>query len=91
MPRLVCDFQNKWHVNYWKWDGFADEGQYNHFSEGNNSMDGLPGHSAQWPTVKGHMTGGQQPVCTTVSDMWEAWIDLYEIVRANAEENQIAN
>ena len=87
--KLVCDFQNKWHVNYWKWDGFADEGQYNHFGGGNNSMDGLPGHSGNG-TVKGHMTGGRNQMYHC-SDLWEAWIDLYEIVRANAEDNGIAN
>ena len=83
---LVCDFQNKWHVNYWKWDGFADEGQYNHFGAGE---DGVPGHSGN-DTVKGHMTGGvnQMYHCT---DMWEGWIELYKKVRANAEENGIAN
>jgi len=83
---LVCDFQNKWHVNYWKWDGFADEAQYNHFGAG---VDGVPGHSGNG-TVKGHMTGGvnQMYHCT---DMWEGWIELYKKVRANAEENGIAN
>lgn len=87
--KLVCDFQNKWHVNYWKWDGFADENQYNHFGGQNNSKDGLPGHSGNG-TIKGHMTGGRNQMYHC-SDMWEAWIDLYEVVRANAEDNGIAN
>lgn len=84
--KLVCDFQDKWHVNYWKWDGFADEGQYNHFGAG---VDGVPGHSGN-EKVKGHMTGGANQMyhCT---DMWEGWIDLYETVRKNAEKNGIAN
>lgn len=84
--KLVCDFQDKWHVNYWKWDGFADEGQYNHFGAG---VDGVPGHSGN-DKVKGHMTGGANQMyhCT---DMWEGWIDLYETVRKNAEKNGIAN
>ena len=87
--KLVCDFQNKWHVNYWKWDGFADENQYNYFGGQNNSKDGLPGHSGNG-TIKGHMTGGRNQMYHC-SDMWEAWIDLYEVVRANAEDNGIAN
>lgn len=84
--KLVCDFQNKWHVNYWKWDGFADETQYDHFGAG---VDGVPGHSGNG-TVKGHMTGGRNQMYHC-SDLWEAWVDLYEIVRGNAEENGIAN
>ena len=87
--KLVCDFQNKWRVNYWKWDGFADENQYNYFGGQNNSKDGLPGHSGNG-TIKGHMTGGRNQMYHC-SDMWEAWIDLYEVVRANAEDNGIAN
>lgn len=84
--KLVCKFQDNWHVNYWKWDGFADEGQYNHFGAG---VDGVPGHSGNG-TIKGHMTGGRNQMyhCT---DLWEGWIDLYEVVRANAEDNGIAN
>ena len=84
--KLVCDFQDKWHVNYWKWDGFADEGQYNHFGAG---VDGVPGHSGN-DKIKGHMTGGANQMYHC-SDMWEAWIDLYETVRGNAEKNGIAN
>ena len=87
--KLVCDFQNKWHLNYWKWDGFADENQYNYFGGQNNSKDGLPGHSGKGK-IKGHMTGGRNQMYHC-SDMWEAWIDLYEVVRANAEHNGIAN
>lgn len=87
--KLVCDFQNKWHVNYWKWDGFADENQYNYFGGQNNSKDGLRGHSGKGK-IKGHMTGGRNQMYHC-SDMWEAWIDLYEVVRANAEHNGIAN
>lgn len=84
--KLVCDFQDKWHVNYWKWDGFADENQYNHFGAG---VDGVPGHSGN-DKIKGHMTGGANQMYHC-SDMWEAWIDLYETVRGNAEKNGIAN
>ena len=77
---MFCDFQDRFQVNYWKWDGFADNQQYNHFP----AADGVPGYGNR------HMTGGYQHMYH-VTDLWEAWIDLMEAVRANAKENGIDN
>ena len=85
--KTVCDYQDRFHVNYWKWDGFADDAQYNQYQQDKNSRDGEPGRSTNGPT-KGHMTGGKNRMYH-VSDMWEAWIDLFEVVRANGEKNHI--
>lgn len=88
---LVCEFQDKYHVNYWKWDGFADEAQYNHYNQ-YGAKDGEPKHTNVVLNGKteGHMIGGANQMYHC-SDMWEAWIDLYEVVRANAEKNNIPN
>ena len=77
---MFCDFQDRFGVNYWKWDGFADQAQYNAFA----AADGVPGYS------NSHMTGGYNNMYH-VTDLWEAWIDLFEAVRANAKENGIDN
>lgn len=87
--KTVCDYQNRFHVNYWKWDGFADDEQYNHYQRDKNAKDGEPGRSTNGPTA-GHMIGGKNRMYH-VSDMWEAWIDLFEVVRANGEKNHIDN
>lgn len=81
----VCNYQRDFHVNYWKWDGFAEDAQFNAWP----ATDGVPSRSTAGPTV-GHMVGGTNHMYH-VSDMWEAWIDLFEIVRANGEENKIGN
>ena len=88
---LVCEFQDKYHVNYWKWDGFADEAQYNHYNQ-YGAKDGEPKHTNVVLNGKteGHMIGGANQMYHC-SDMWEAWIDLYEVARANAEKNNIPN
>ena len=75
---MTCQWQDEYNVNYWKWDGFADGGQYNAFA----AVDGVPGYANR------HMTGGYQHMYH-VTDLWEAWIDLMEAVRANAEKNNI--
>lgn len=85
--KTVCDYQNRFHVNYWKWDGFADDAQYEQYQKDKNSRDGEPGRSTNGPTT-GHMIGGKNRMYH-VSDMWEAWIDLFEKVRANGEKNHI--
>ena len=88
---LACKFQDDYGVNYWKWDGFADQAQYNHYNN-KGADDGVPMHTSQLPGAKteGHMIGGKNQMYHC-SDMWEAWIDLYESVRANAEKNNIPN
>ena len=87
---FASNFQDKYKVNYWKWDGFADDDQYNHFDrQGGDAKDGVPGRSTTGPT-KGHMIGGKNRMYH-VTDLWEAWIDLFEAVRANAANNGIEN
>ncbi|MGN0335501.1 MAG: discoidin domain-containing protein [Lachnospiraceae bacterium] len=75
---MACKWQEEYGVNYWKWDGFADGGQYGAFA----AIDGVPGYENR------HMTGGYKGMYH-VTDLWEAWIDLMEAVRANAKENDI--
>ena len=88
---LVCKFQDQYHVNYWKWDGFADQDQYNHYNN-KGAGDGVPKRSNEVLNSKteGHMIGGKNQMYHC-SDMWEAWIQLYEKVLANAEKNHIEN
>lgn len=88
---LVCKFQDQYHVNYWKWDGFADQAQYNHYNN-KGAGDGVPKRSNEVlnSKTKGHMIGGKNQMYHC-SDMWEAWIQLYEKVLANAEKNHIEN
>ena len=88
---LVCKFQDQYHVNYWKWDGFADQDQYNHYNN-KGAGDGVPKRSNEVlnSKTKGHMIGGKNQMYHC-SDMWEAWIQLYEKVLANAEKNHIEN
>lgn len=88
---LVCKFQDQYHVNYWKWDGFADQDQYNHYNN-KGAGDGVPKRSNEVlnSKTKGHMIGGKNQMYHC-SDMWEAWIQLYKKVLANAEKNHIEN
>ena len=72
---MAVDWQNKYGVNYWKWDGFVDRAQYNAFP----AADGVPGYANR------HMTGGYQNMYH-VTDMWEAWIDMFELVRENGQD-----
>lgn len=60
--KMAIDFQDRFNVEYWKWDGFASRSCNN------------PNHD--------HMTGGDNNMYFT-SDMWEAWTDLFDAVRAN--------
>ena len=71
---MAVDWQNEYDVNYWKWDGFVDRAQYNAFP----AADGVPGYNNR------HMTGGYQHMYH-VTDMWEAWIDLFEKVREKGD------
>lgn len=72
---MAVDWQNDYGVNYWKWDGFVDRAQYNAFP----AADGVPGYDNR------HMTGGYQHMYH-VTDMWEAWIDMFELVRENGQD-----
>ena len=75
---MAVTWQKEYGVNYWKWDGFADQGQYNAFA----AADGVPGYANR------HMTGGYQHMYH-VTDLWEAWIDLMEACRDSETEDEI--
>ena len=83
--KMAVKWQQDWDVNYWKWDGFADTAQYNHFNN-LGGADGVPVYSES----NHHMTGGYHQMYH-VTDLWEAWIDLMEAVRQSAEEEDINN
>lgn len=83
--KMAVEWQQKWDVNYWKWDGFADNAQYNHFNNAGGA-DGVPVYSES----NHHMTGGYHQMYH-VTDLWEAWIDLMEAVRQSAENENIDN
>jgi len=51
--KMAIKWQQDWDVNYWKWDGFADTAQYNHFNN-LGGADGVPVYSES----NHHMTGG---------------------------------
>ena len=89
---FASDFQDEYKVNYWKWDGFADDTQYNSFDGQGGNIDGEPKHTSEFAgaKTKGHMIGGKNRMYH-VTDLWEAWIDLFEAVRANAANNGIEN
>ncbi len=80
---MAVEWQKKFQVNYWKWDGFADMGQYNHFNN-LGGADGVPVYSES----NHHMTGGYHQMYH-VTDLWEAWIDLMEAVRQSEKEDGI--
>ena len=80
---MAIKWQQDWDVNYWKWDGFADIAQYNHFNNAGGA-DGVPVYSES----NHHMVGGYHQMYH-VTDLWEAWIDLMEAVRQSAEEEGI--
>ena len=82
---MAIDWQKRFQVNYWKWDGFADLAQYNHFN-GLGGKDGVPVYSES----NHHMTGGYHQMYH-VTDLWEAWIDLMEAVRKSEKEDGINN
>ena len=75
---LVNEFQDKYHVNYWKWDGFAQQKQYDTWK----AEEGVPSRHNE------HMTGGTHQMYH-VTDLWEAWIDLFENVRAAGNQQNI--
>lgn len=80
---MAVEWQKNWDVNYWKWDGFADTAQYNHFNN-LGGADGVPVYSES----NHHMTGGYHQMYH-VTDLWEAWIDLMEAVRQSEKEDGI--
>lgn len=67
-------------VNYWKWDGFADNNQYGAFQQGA----GVVGYDENHH----HMYGGPNGYYH-VTDLWEKWIVLFENVWKTADQEQI--
>lgn len=85
--RYVTEFGNmavKWMqdygVNYWKWDGFADNGQYHAFASGEDY--------AAYNEEHHHMVGGPSNFYHS-TDLWEKWIVLFERVWETASEEEI--
>ena len=85
--RYVTEFGNmavKWMqdygVNYWKWDGFADNGQYHAFASGEDY--------AAYNEEHHHMVGGPNNFYHS-TDLWEKWIVLFERVWETASEEEI--
>ena len=72
---MVRRWQHDYRINYWKWDGFADEEQYAAFP----AADGVPGYANR------HMTGGFHHMYH-VTDLWEAWIGVMREARADAAD-----
>lgn len=75
---MAIQWMRDYGVNYWKWDGFADNGQYGAFG----AADGVPGYANH------HMTGGYHNMYH-VTDLWEGWIDLMEAVRQAGQDYNI--
>lgn len=75
---MAVKWMRDYGVNYWKWDGFADGGQYGAWA----ATDGVPGYANH------HMTGGYHNMYH-VTDLWEAWIDLMETVRQAEKDYNI--
>lgn len=80
---MAVNWQKEYGVNYWKWDGFADTAQYNHFNNAGGA-DGVPVYSE----TNHHMVGGYHQMYH-VTNLWEAWIDLMEAARQSAEKENI--
>ena len=78
LTEMFVKWQKEYGVNYWKWDGFADNRQYSSFP----AQDGVPGYQND------HMTGGYKGMYH-VTDLWEGWIDIFEAVRKSEEEDGI--
>ena len=77
---MAVDWMKKWDVNYWKWDGFADGGQYGAFTQGEDH--------AQFNEAHQHMEGGPHHFYH-VTDLWEKWIVLFDRVWETASAEQI--
>lgn len=78
--KMTTGWMKDYGVNYWKWDGFADDGQYGAFPMG----DGVVGFDENHQ----HMYGGPNGVYHS-TDLWEKWIGLFKDVWATADAEQI--
>ena len=77
---MAVDWMQKYGVNYWKWDGFADGGQYGAFTSGEDH--------ARYNEAHQHMEGGPHHFYH-VTDLWEKWIVLFDRVWDTASAEQI--
>ena len=77
---MAVQWMKDYGVNYWKWDGFADNAQYDAFSKGEN----IAGYSDSHK----HMYGGPNGFFHT-TDLWEKWIVLFDRVWETASDEQI--
>ena len=75
---MAIKWQKNYGVNYWKWDGFADWDQFGAFAKGQDVVG----------RKNNHMYGGVDGMYH-VTDLWEAWIDLFEAVRASEKADGI--
>lgn len=79
---LALQWMADYGVNYWKWDGYADNAQYNAFAQG----EGVVGYDKNHH----HMYGGPNGFYHS-TDLWEKWIALFENVWGKADELGIDN
>lgn len=79
---LALQWMTDYGVNYWKWDGYADNAQYNAFAQG----EGVVGYDENHH----HMYGGPNGFYHS-TDLWEKWIVLFENVWGKADELGIDN
>ena len=79
---LALQWMTDYGVNYWKWDGYADNAQYNAFAQG----EGVVGYDENHH----HMYGGPNGFYHS-TDLWEKWIVLFENVWDKADELGIDN
>lgn len=79
---MAIQWMKDYKVNYWKWDGFADQGQYGAFATG----EGVVGYDE----AHQHMYGGPNGFYHS-TDLWEKWIVLFKNVRQAEKELGIRN
>lgn len=79
---MALQWMTDYHVNYWKWDGFADNAQYGAFAQG----DGVVGYDENHH----HMYGGPSGFYHA-TDLWEKWIVLFDNVWDKADQLGINN
>lgn len=79
---LALQWMADYGVNYWKWDGYADNAQYNAFAQG----EGVVGYDKNHH----HMYGGPNGFYHS-TDLWEKWIALFENVWDKADGLGIDN
>lgn len=79
---FAIDMMEKYGVSYWKWDGFADGGQFGAFASGEET--------AGYDEKHQHMYGGPNGYFH-VTDLWEKWCLLLSNVQQKADELKLPN